>query len=78
MTYSLSLRPRALAELAAAREHYAVVGHGDAFLDEADSVFEAIQRGRYAFRSSTARFTGPCYDATRLSCSSASGAKSSM
>ena len=43
MTYSLSLRPRALAELAAAGEHYALVGHGDAFLDEADSVFEAIQ-----------------------------------
>jgi plasmid stabilization system protein ParE len=43
MTYSLSLRPRALADLAAARERYALVGHGDAFLDEADSVFEAIQ-----------------------------------
>jgi hypothetical protein len=43
MTYSLSLRPRALAELAAARERYALVGHSDAFLDELDSVFEAIQ-----------------------------------
>jgi hypothetical protein len=43
MTYSLSLRPRALAELVAASERYALVGHGDAFLDEVDSVFEAIQ-----------------------------------
>jgi plasmid stabilization system protein ParE len=43
MIYSLTLRPRALAELAAASERYALVGHGDAFFDEVDSVFEAIQ-----------------------------------
>ena len=36
MTYSLSLRPRALAEIEA-------VGHGDSFLDELDAVFEVIQ-----------------------------------
>jgi plasmid stabilization system protein ParE len=43
MIYSLSLRPRALAEIAAARRDYAEVGHGDSFLDELESVFEAIQ-----------------------------------
>ena len=43
MTYSLSLRPRALAELAAARDRYAFVGHGESFLDEIDAVFDAIQ-----------------------------------
>jgi plasmid stabilization system protein ParE len=43
MTYSLSLRPRALAEVEAARDHYALVGHGDLFLDELESVFEAMQ-----------------------------------
>ena len=43
MKYSLSLRPRALAEIEAARDRYALVGHRDSFLDELDSVFEAIQ-----------------------------------
>jgi plasmid stabilization system protein ParE len=43
MTYSLSLRPRALAEIEAARDRYALVEHGDNFLDELESVFEAIQ-----------------------------------
>jgi plasmid stabilization system protein ParE len=43
MTYSLSLRPRALAEIEAARDRYALVGHGDSFLDELEAVFEAIQ-----------------------------------
>jgi plasmid stabilization system protein ParE len=43
MTYSLSLRPRALAEIRAARDRYALVEHGDAFLDELDAVFQAMQ-----------------------------------
>ncbi len=43
MTYSLSLRRRALAEIEAARDRYALVGHGENFLDELESVFEAIQ-----------------------------------
>jgi plasmid stabilization system protein ParE len=43
MTYSLSLRPRALAEIEAACDRYALVGHGDNFLAELESVFEAIQ-----------------------------------
>lgn len=43
MTYSMSLRRRALAELEAARDRYALVGHRDSFLDELDAVFEAIQ-----------------------------------
>lgn len=43
MTYALSLRPRALAEIQAARDQYALLGHGDSFLDELDSVFEVIQ-----------------------------------
>lgn len=43
MTYSLSLRPRALAEVEAARDRYALVGHRDTFLDELDFVFHAIQ-----------------------------------
>ncbi len=43
MNYSLSLRPRALAELAAARDRYGLVGHGESFLDEVDSVFDAIR-----------------------------------
>jgi plasmid stabilization system protein ParE len=42
MTYSLSLRPRALAEIEAARDRYELVGHGETFLDELD-VFEVIQ-----------------------------------
>ena len=43
MTYSLSLRPRALTVVEAARDEYALVGHGESFLDELDSVFEVIQ-----------------------------------
>ena len=43
MTYSLSLRPRALAEIVAARDRYALVGHGDTFLDELEAVFQVIQ-----------------------------------
>lgn len=43
MSYALSLRPRALGELAAARDRYALVGHADGFLREVDAVFEAIQ-----------------------------------
>jgi plasmid stabilization system protein ParE len=43
MSYSLSLRPRALAEIEAARDRYALVHHDEAFLDELDSVFAAIQ-----------------------------------
>lgn len=42
MTYALSLRPRALAEIENARDRYALVGHGDSFLEELESVFEAI------------------------------------
>jgi plasmid stabilization system protein ParE len=42
MTYSLSLRPRALAELDAARDRYALVGQGNSFLDDLEAVFEAI------------------------------------
>jgi plasmid stabilization system protein ParE len=42
MTYSLSLRPRALAEIEAARDRYKLVGHGDSFVDELDAVFEVI------------------------------------
>jgi plasmid stabilization system protein ParE len=43
MIYSLSLRSRALAELAAARDRYALVGHGEAFLGELEAVFDAMQ-----------------------------------
>jgi plasmid stabilization system protein ParE len=43
MSYSLSLRPRSLREIEAARDRYALVGHGESFLDELDSVFEVIQ-----------------------------------
>lgn len=43
MSYSLSLRPRALAEIAGARESYAVVGHGGPFLAELEVVMDAIQ-----------------------------------
>jgi plasmid stabilization system protein ParE len=43
MTYSLSLRPRAFAEIRAAREHYASVGQGDRFVDEIESTLHAIQ-----------------------------------
>jgi plasmid stabilization system protein ParE len=43
MSYSLSVRPRALAEIAAARDRYGLVGHREAFLDEVDTVFDAIQ-----------------------------------
>jgi len=43
MNYSLSLRPRALAEIEAARNRYDLVGHGDTFLGEIESVLEAVQ-----------------------------------
>jgi plasmid stabilization system protein ParE len=43
MSYSLSLRPRALAEVQSARDRYAAVEHGDAFVDDVESVFQAIQ-----------------------------------
>lgn len=43
MTYSLSLRPRALAEIEAARDRYDRVEHGDTFLAEVDRVLDAIE-----------------------------------
>jgi hypothetical protein len=43
MSYSLSLRPRALAEIASARENYDVIGHGKTFFAELEAVMEAIQ-----------------------------------
>ena len=43
MSYSLSLRPRALAEIEAARDGYDTVEHGDAFFAEVEGVFGAIQ-----------------------------------
>ena len=43
MSFSLSLRPSALAEAQAAHDLYAAVGHGASFLDELDSVLEVIQ-----------------------------------
>lgn len=43
MRYSLSLRPRALAEIEAARDRYDLVEHGGNFLAEIESVFDAIQ-----------------------------------
>jgi hypothetical protein len=38
MTYSLSLRPRALAGVKG-RDQYALVGHRESFLNELDAVF---------------------------------------
>jgi len=72
MTHSISLRPRALAEIAAARDRYGLVGHGDSFLDELEAVFEAIRVMPLRFRSYTARFTAPCFAAIHSRCSSAS------
>jgi plasmid stabilization system protein ParE len=43
MNYALSLRPRALAEIERARDRYARVDHGEAFLAELQTVIEAIQ-----------------------------------
>ena len=43
MNYVLSLRPRALAEIGAARDGYDSVEHGDSFLAEVETVFDAIQ-----------------------------------
>ena len=42
MSYTLSLRPRAFAEIEEARDRYAVVGHAETFLDELDVVLEAV------------------------------------
>ncbi|MBA3396173.1 MAG: hypothetical protein H0T89_26320 [Deltaproteobacteria bacterium] len=43
MSYSLSLRPRALAEIEKARDGYAQVEHGDTFRAEVEAVVDAIQ-----------------------------------
>jgi len=43
MSYTLSLRPRALAEIEDARDGYAVVEHGDLFITEIETVLEAVQ-----------------------------------
>jgi plasmid stabilization system protein ParE len=43
MSYSLSLRPRALAEIEDARERFALVGHDETFLAELETVIEAIR-----------------------------------
>ncbi len=43
MTYSLSLRPRALAEIERARDRYALVGHAEPFLAEIDAVLDVVQ-----------------------------------
>jgi plasmid stabilization system protein ParE len=42
MSHALTLRPRALKEAEAARDRYASVGHGESFLDELESVLDAI------------------------------------
>ena len=41
--HSLSLRARALAEVEGARERYELVGHGESFLAELETVLETIQ-----------------------------------
>ncbi len=43
MSYQLSLRPRALAEIKGARDRYALVGHGASFVAELEAVFEVMQ-----------------------------------
>ncbi len=43
MTHSLSLRPRALAEIEAARRKYELVQHGKIFLAEIEIVLDSIQ-----------------------------------
>lgn len=43
MTHSLSLRPRALAEIEEARGGYALVGHAEAFLAELELILDAIR-----------------------------------
>ena len=43
MSHSLSLRPRALAEIEEARDNYARVEHGETFLAELETVLDAIQ-----------------------------------
>jgi plasmid stabilization system protein ParE len=43
MIPTLSLRPRALAEIEQARESYELVGHGESFLVELETVLAAIQ-----------------------------------
>lgn len=43
MTYQLSLRPRALAEMNAAREEYSLVGHGDSFIAELETIFDVMR-----------------------------------
>jgi hypothetical protein len=43
VTYQISVRPRALAEIKAARERYALVGHGTSFVAEIETVFEVMQ-----------------------------------
>ena len=42
ISYSLSLRPRALVEIANARENYTLIGHGETFLVELETVVEAM------------------------------------
>lgn len=43
MKFALLLRPAAFAEIERSRDYYASVGHGDAFVDELDVIFEAMQ-----------------------------------
>jgi hypothetical protein len=65
VSYSLSLRPRALAEIAAARENYALVGHGNTFLAELEAMIEAIQA--MPFRFPIIYWRGPSGAAAALS-----------
>jgi len=43
MIHALSLRPRALVEVSDARQRYALIGHGQSFRAELETVFEAIR-----------------------------------
>ena len=43
MSYTLSLRPRALAEIEGARNGYERVEHGDSFVTEIETVLDTIQ-----------------------------------
>lgn len=61
MTFSLSLRPRAFAEITAARAQYASVGHGDQFVREVESLVDAIQAMPLRFPTVYGEFIALCY-----------------
>ncbi len=66
MSYSLRLRPRALAEIETARDGYAQVEHGYTFRTEVEAGVDAIQAMPLRFLVVYETIHGPCWETNHI------------